>query len=292
VKAAVIGANGQLGSDVVLALDAAGWQTVPLTHQDCEISDLHSVEAVLKAIRPEFVVNTAAMHNVEKCESDPERAYLTNAIGARNLAVVTGEVGAALLHVSTDYVFDGKKTTPYIEGDEPLPLNVYGNSKLAGECYVRTINPRHFVLRTSALYGRKPCRAKGGLNFVDLMLRLAREKGRMRVVDSEYVSPTATDDVAEQIALLSKTEAYGLYHGTAEGSCSWYEFAREILSLTRTEAKLSVASPDEFPAKVARPSRSVLENAALKRERLNCFGEWQGGLRRYLKQVGSALALA
>jgi len=292
MKTAVVGANGQLGSDVVLALNEAGCETIALTHQDVELSDLQSVATAIRAIRPNLVVNTAAMHNVEKCESDPERAYLVNAIGARNLAIVTRDEGAALLHISTDYVFDGKKAAPYIESDEPLPLNVYGNSKLAGECYVRTINPRHFVLRTSALYGTSPCRAKRGLNFVDLMLKLAREKHEMRVVDSERVSPTATEELATQIAALSKTEAYGLYHATAEGSCSWYEFAREILVLAGVEAGLSVASPHEFPAKVARPRCSVLENATLKRKGLNCFGPWQSGLRRYLKQVGSLVAAA
>ena len=287
MKTAVVGANGQLGSDVVLALNKADCETIALTHQDIELSDVQSVATAIRTIRPDLVVNTAAMHNVEKCESDPERAYLVNAIGARNLAIVTRDEGAALLHISTDYVFDGTKKTPYVEGDDPLPLNVYGNTKLAGECYVRTINPKHFVLRTSALYGAKPCRAKGGLNFVDMMLKLAGEKREVRVVDSERVTPTATEELATQIAALSKTDAYGLYHATAEGSCSWYEFAGEIFVVAGVEAKLSVASPNEFPAKVARPRCSVLENAALKRKGLNCFSPWQSGLRRYLKQVGS-----
>ncbi len=292
MKAAVIGANGQLGSDVVLALNADAWETISLTHEDIELGDRGSVASVMKAIEPDVVVNTAAMHNVEKCESDPAQAYLVNAIGSRNLAMVTRDQGAALLHVSTDYVFDGTKATPYVEGDEPVPLNVYGNSKLAGECYVRTINPKHFVLRTSALYGVRACRAKGGLNFVELMLKLAREKGQMRVVDCERVSPTATQELATQIAALSRSNAYGLYHCTAEGSCSWHEFAREILSVAGVEAKLSVASPDEFPAKVPRPRCSVLENAALKREGLNCFRPWQVGLRRYLERVGKAVVAA
>lgn len=292
MKAAVVGANGQLGSDVVLALNGAGWETTALTHREIELSDSQSVASVIRAIHPAFVVNTAAMHSVEQCESDPNAAYRVNAVGVRNLAIATRDEGAALLHISTDYVFDGKKTTAYIEGDEPLPLNVYGNSKLAGECHIRTINPKHFVLRTSALYGSQPCRAKGGLNFVELMLKLAREKGQMRVVDSERVSPTATEELAAQIAALSKTDAYGLYHATSEGSCSWYEFAREILSVAGVAAKLSVASPDEFPAKVPRPRCSVLENAALKRAGLNCFGPWQSGLRRYLRQAGSSTAAA
>lgn len=292
MKAAVVGANGQLGSDVVLALDGAGYETIPLTHEQIELSDIQSVADVLQSIQPAIVVNTAAMHHVEKCESDPGRAHLVNAIGVRNLAMVTRDLGTALVHISTDYVFDGTKQTPYIEGDEACPLNVYGNSKLSGECYARTINPRHFVLRTSALYGRQPCRAKGGLNFVELMLKLAREKGEMSVVDSERVSPTATAELAQEIAVLSKTDAYGLYHATAEGSCSWYEFAREILSTTGVAANLKVASAGQFPAKVPRPQYSVLENAGLKGASLNRFTPWQSGLRRYLQHAGYALAAA
>jgi dTDP-4-dehydrorhamnose reductase len=185
-------------------------------------------------------------------------------------------------------VFDGKKDEPYVENDIPLPLNVYGNSKLAGEYFVQTLNPKHFVLRTSALYGKHPCRAKGGQNFVDLMLRLGRERGRVRVVDSEFVSPTPTADVARQIAALAHCDGYGLYHATAEGSCSWYEFAREIFSVAEIEVKLEAASPSEFPAKVPRPRYSVLENRGLKGLRLNQFEPWQVGLRRYVSQIQTA----
>jgi len=234
------------------------------------------------------VINTAAMHHVENCEQEPSKAYAVNAVGARNLATVTRDLGAVLIHVSTDYVFDGKKDEPYVENDIPLPLNVYGNSKLAGEYFVRTLNPKHFVLRTSALYGKHPCRAKGGKNFVDLMLRLARERGRVRVVDSEFVSPTPTADVARQIAALTHCDAYGLYHATAEGSCSWYEFAREIFSAAEIDVKLEVASPAEFPAKVPRPRYSVLENRGLKTMRLNQFEPWQVGLRKYVSQIQTA----
>jgi dTDP-4-dehydrorhamnose reductase len=291
VKAVVVGGNGQLGSDVVLCLIAAGYEVNSLTHAEIELSDFESV-GILERIQPDLVVNTAAMHHVEKCELDPERAHGVNAIGARNLAMVTRKIDAALVHVSTDYVFDGSKTTPYVEDDPTLPLNVYGNTKLAGEYFVRVINPRHFVLRTSALYGVRPCRAKGGLNFVDLMLKLAREKGQMRVVHSERVSPTRSEELAAQIVALSQTNAYGLYHATAEGSCSWYEFAREILSLAGIEAKLSIAEPGEFPAKVPRPHYSVLENAALKRAGLNRFTPWQQGLRHYLERVAAPAAVA
>jgi dTDP-4-dehydrorhamnose reductase len=285
MKVAVIGASGQLGHDVVRAFVAAGHEVSALTHDDLELSDQRTIENALKRSKAGLVVNTAAMHHVEKCELEPEQAFLVNAIGVRNLAIVTRDLDMVLVHISTDYVFDGKKGNPYIETDAPLPLSIYGNSKLAGEHFVRTINPRHFVLRTSALYGSSPCRAKGGLNFVDLMLKLAREKGQMRVVDSERVSPTSTAELGAEIVALSGCEVYGLYHATAEGDCSWYEFAREILSMSGVQAKLSVASPDEFPAKVPRPAYSVLENAGLKRIGLNRFQPWQHGLQHYLNQA-------
>jgi len=187
-----------------------------------------------------------------------------------------------LMHVSTDYVYDGRKQSPYVEEDSPLPLNVYGNSKLAGEYFVRTICERHFVLRTSALYGESPCRAKGGRNFIQLMLKLAKERDELRVVDSEVVSPTSTAELAQQIVALGRSDCYGLYHATAEGSCSWFEFAQTIFSLTDTSVNLKIAGPDEFPAKVPRPKYSVLENQALKNRGLNRFGHWRNGLRAYL----------
>jgi dTDP-4-dehydrorhamnose reductase len=224
------------------------------------------------------------MHQVETCEGQPDRAYAVNASGAYNLAVVTRDLGAVLVYVSTDYVFDGRKGVPYVESDAARPLNVYGQTKLEGEGFVRSINPKHFVLRTAALYGEHPCRAKGGQNFVDLMLRLARERGRVRVVDHEFTSPTATADLARQIMALSRSDAYGLYHATAEGSCSWYEFARETFSMAGVQAELEVAAPTEFPAKVPRPSYSVLENRGLKDRNLNLFGPWQVGLHEYLQR--------
>ncbi len=279
---AVIGANGQLGSDVVKAFAEHRDDVRSLTHAEIEISDLEAVRVCLGRFSPQVVVNTAAMHHVENCERDPEGAYAVNAIGARNLAIVTRDLGATLIHLSTDYVFDGKKNTPYVEEDGPLPLNVYGNSKLAGECYARTLNPKHFVLRTSALYGKNPCRAKGGRNFVDLMLELARTRGRVRVVNDEFVSPTPTAELARQIVSLSRCDDYGLYHATAEGSCSWYEFAREIFSLAEVDVKLEMAAPGEFPAKTPRPPYSVLENGGLKRLGLNRFSSWQTGLQQYL----------
>jgi dTDP-4-dehydrorhamnose reductase len=282
MKIAVVGADGQLGVDVVSAFSRNGDEVSSLTHADIELSDIDSVSKRLKDLCPNIVVNTAAMHHVENCEREPPKAFAVNGLGARNLALVARELDATLFHVSTDYVFDGAKQSPYEETDAPRPLNVYGNTKLSGEHFVRGACERHFVLRTSAIYGKSPCRAKGGLNFVELMLKLARERGKVRVVDSEFVTPTRTTEIARQIVALSRSDSYGLYHATAEGCCSWHAFAAEIFKLTNTKVTLEIAGPNEFPAKVPRPMYSVLENRALKSRGLNVFQPWQDGLREYL----------
>jgi dTDP-4-dehydrorhamnose reductase len=282
MKVAVLGGNGQLGTDLVRAFAENGDEAPSLSHADMEIADLASVKNALEKLQPQVIVNTTAMHHVENCELEPEKAYAVNALGARNVAGVARDLGAVLIHISTDYVFDGGKRSPYEETDCPRPLNVYGNTKLAGEYFVRGVLDRHFVVRTSGLYGKAPCRAKGGRNFVDLMLKLAKDRGEVKVVDSEWVTPTSTRELARQVVVLSRSDAYGLYHATAEGACSWYEFAHEIFAITNTPVSLKVAGENEFPAKVPRPKYSVLENRALKLRGLNTFRSWQDGLRDYL----------
>jgi dTDP-4-dehydrorhamnose reductase len=282
MKIAVIGSNGQLGMDIVSAFSANGDEVHALTHADIELSNVDSVATSIKASRPHLIVNTAAMHHVENCEKEPEKAFAVNGIGARNLALVARDIPATLIHLSTDYVFDGKKASPYVESDQATPLNAYGNTKLSGELFIRALADKYFVVRVSAIYGKNPCRAKGGLNFIELMLKLARERGTVRVVDSEFVSPTPTKEIARQLVVLSRSELYGLYHATAEGSCSWHAFAREIFSFTGTKVNLEVAGANEFPAKVQRPNYSVLENQALKNHGMNVFRPWQDGLRDYL----------
>jgi|SRR5208283_386625 len=287
-KVVVIGANGQLGTDVVAAFTTAGDEVCGLCHSHIEIAEFNSVRNVLAGIRPEIIINTAAMHDVESCETHPEQAYAVNGAGAKHLALIAQEMGAVIMHVSTDYVFDGAKAAPYEEDDPPRPLNVYGNTKLSGEQFIQSIADRHFVLRTSAVYGRSPCRAKGGRNFVELMLKLAADGREIRVVASEHVTPTSTRELARQIVLLSRSDAYGLYHATPEGSCSWHAFAREIFNITNTKVNLQVAGPHEFPAKVPRPEYSVLENRALKACGLSAFQPWQAGLRLYLRDRTAA----
>ena len=206
MKVAVLGANGQLGYDVASAFAAEGNTVAALTHEQVEVASSESVQAALEGVRPELVINTAAFHHVEKCEADPARAFAVNGAGARNVAQITASLHMPLIHISTDYVFDGAKGAPYVEDDQPRPLNVYGNTKLSGEHFVSSINPRHFVVRVSAIYGANPCRAKGGLNFVELMLKLSRERDELRVVDDEFVTPTPTIQIARQLMELSRTQ--------------------------------------------------------------------------------------
>jgi len=283
MKIVVIGADGQLGSDIIDACRAGSHELVPLTIRQLDIAGDGEAQRVLAGIQADVIVNTAAMHHVEKCEADPLKAFTVNALGARNLALAANAGKARLIHISTDYVFSGGKMAPYLETDCPLPLNAYGNSKLAGELFVRSLAERHYVIRVSGLYGKSPCLEKGGLNFVDLMLKLARERKEVRVVDDEVLTPTATREVARQILEMLQGHAEdGLYHATAEGSCSWFEFAREIFRLSRSSVTLNRAAPGEFPAKVPRPKYSVLENASLKRQGLNVMPPWQEALASYL----------
>ena len=284
MKVAIIGANGQLGSDLVACCAKEAIPVVALTHAEVEIAAMESVRHALAEANADVIINTAAMHNVESCEREPLQAYQINALGARNLAMIATERNAKLCHVSTDYVFNGKKSFPYTENDAAIPLNVYGNTKLAGEGFVLAQEGKSFVVRTSALYGKSRCRAKAGNNFVELMLKLGAERDEVRVVDDEFVSPTPTEDLARQILALIKTETYGLFHATTEDSCSWYQFAQAIFELSEARARLKVAGSNEFPAKVPRPKYSVLENQGLKRHGLNRMPDWLVGLKRYLEQ--------
>jgi dTDP-4-dehydrorhamnose reductase len=223
------------------------------------------------------------MHNVEACEADPQRSFLVNGIGGKNLAQISNEVGYTLVHISTDYVFDGFTQVPYVEEDCPNPLNVYGNTKLSGEYFIKSIAEKYFILRLSGLYGINPCRAKGGLNFVSLMLKLSRERDEVRVVDDEILTPTYTGDIASQILHFVGRTDYGLYHVTSQGSCSWYEFASKIFELTNSSVCLSIADPGEFPVKVPRPKYSVLENKALQKAGIDIMPHWSTSLKLYLE---------
>ena len=286
MKVAVIGANGQLGSDLCRVLPAQGIEIAPLTHGDLDVSDAAQADRVLESIRPDVVISTAAFHKVEECEKQPAQSFAVNAIGPRNLALTCHRLDALLVHFSTDYVFDGTQQRPYSETDLPGPLNVYAVSKLAGECMVPFNCRRYFVIRTCGLYGIAGSAGKGG-NFVETMLKKAAERAPIRVVNDQVLTPTFTGDLAEVVSQIIRPEvcgragAYGLYHVTAEGQCSWYEFARKIFELEKLAVDLGPIGTAEFYSPVQRPAYSVLSKQKLNRLGL-AMPRWEEGLARYL----------
>jgi len=291
MKVVLIGANGQLGSDLAKLLQPAH-DLVPLTHADVEVTDPASVGRMMQKHKPDLVLNMAAFHKVDACEEEIEKSFAVNAYGVRNLALACRAVDAALVHMSTDYVFGGDRTrcTPYIETDAPAPINVYGVSKLAGEHLLRYLLDRHFIFRVTGLYGVAGSSGKGG-NFVELMLRLAREGKDIRVVDDQRMTPTYTVDLAKQIAAVAETEHYGLYHATGQGDCTWYEFAAEIFCQSGLEPNLSRARTGDFGEKATRPAYSVLENKKLREIGMDMMRPWKESLTDYLEERQAARKL-
>jgi dTDP-4-dehydrorhamnose reductase len=281
MKTAIIGANGQLGS-AISDYFSQNHVVIKLTHEDIEISDIDNVRDVLKSSKVELVINTAAYHNVPKCEENPTVAYSVNAVGSLNLARITHELDIPLLHYSTDYVFDGSKLSPYHEDDETHPLNVYAESKLSGENLIRNYCQRYFIIRVSGLYGRTVCRAKGS-NFITTMMKAAREKPEVKVVTDEILTPTPVTEIAMNSFYLAETDAYGLYHMTSQGECSWYEFAEVIFDEFGLSTPLKEALTDDFPQTVNRPTYSVLENRNLKSIARDKMSPWKTSLQTYLR---------
>lgn len=280
MKVAIFGVAGQLGADVASAL--SGHPLVPIDHAGADIRDPEAVAAAVGRAGASWVVNCAAMTHVDGCEADPLAAFDANARGARNVSQAATAAGARLLHISTDYVFDGEKDEPYREDDPPRPLNIYGMSKLAGEWAVRAEDARHVIVRTSGLYGIHACRGKG-TNFVETVLARAAAGGLLRVVSDEVLTPTLAGDLAAQVRELIERDApAGIYHATNAGACSWYDFAREVVRLAGLDVGVEPIKAAEWKSAVRRPRYSVLENRSLASLRMDVMPEWRDALARYM----------
>ena len=281
-KIAVIGANGQLGSELVNQfLDK--YDVVRIMHQDLEISELDSVQSVLHNVKPDIIINTAAYHHVPKCEENPDIAFNVNSVGALNLAKTATDLDAILVQYSTDYVFDGLKKAPYLESDQPNPLNFYALTKQGGEILVKNNCLRHFIIRISGIYGSVVCRAKGG-NFITTMIKAARERDVVKVVRDEILTPTPVNQIAGNTSALLDSTAYGLYHMTCESECSWYDFAQIIFAELKLTTPLEPCTVADFPSPVLRPTYSVLENQNLKKVNLNRMDHWKDALVQFLNK--------
>jgi dTDP-4-dehydrorhamnose reductase len=282
MKIAVIGSTGQLGTDLVKTLSTTH-EVISLTHSDLEVSDYDSL-AVLKNPRPDVVINTAAFHKTDQCEEEPQKTFSVNALGARNIALITAEIGATVVYISTDYVFDGSKKEPYTEEDVPSPINTYGISKLAAEHFTRQ-NPKHYIVRIASVFGKAGASGKGG-NFVETMIKKAKNNDPIMVVDDMFMSPTYTKDAASVLkGILELQLPYGVYHAANKGYCSWYQFAEEIFQITKLNADLKPTKTDPNYGKAKRPLFSALTSTKLSQYNLEPRS-WKEALRAYLTEKG------
>jgi dTDP-4-dehydrorhamnose reductase len=279
----IIGAAGQLGSDLVRGFDGAG-ALVPLTHRDIDILDAGRTEATLAALRPTHVINTAAWNLVDRAEDEPQAAFALNGDAVGTLAATCERVGAAFVHFSTDYVFDGGKRTPYAEDDAPNPLSAYGESKLAGERLASDRCGRTVLIRVAALFGIARSAGKGGTNFVETILRAAAAGRPLRVVADQTTAPSYTRHAAGAVWHIVRAARPGIYHVSGSGETSWYEFAREILRREGIAADVTAVTAQEFGARAKRPAYSVLGHRALRALGHAAPPPWMDGLTAYLAE--------
>lgn len=274
MKILVVGEKGQLGREIQKQLQSKH-ELFLFDLPEVDIVNYEQVRKIITEIAPAVVINAAAYTNVEKAEDNEELAFLINGTGAHYLALVSKEINAKFIHISTDYVFDGESKQPYWEMDTPAPLSVYGKSKLLGEKLVQEVGGKYFILRTSWLYG-------DGHNFVRTMLQLAKEGKEIRVVDDQYGTPTYTKDLCWVIEELMATDCYGIYHASNEGACSWYELARKIFELANIRGNLQAVSTEEYITKAKRPKYGVLENQLLKLQGITRMRSWDVALADYV----------
>ncbi len=283
MKVAVIGAKGQLGTDLVEVLRRE-FTVFPLTHEDVDVTIPESLD-VLMEINPDVIINTAAYVKVDDAEVHAERAFSVNAIGALNVARISEEIGAINVYISTDYVFDGEKGKPYDEVDKPNPINVYGVSKYAGEIFTRNYSRRHYVIRVASLYGKAGASGKGG-NFVNWVVEMAKRGERLKIVDDQFMSPTYTKDVALAISdFLKLCPDSGVYHMVNDGYCSWFDFTRSIFEILGWEVDIQPIKSVELKRLAKRPAFSALSNSKIERLGIR-MRHWKEALKDYLAEKG------
>lgn len=288
MKILISGAAGQLGTELrrvlehgkselgILPIELLGAEVCDYDVDTLDITKQASCRRVLQTEKPDVVINCSAYTNVDKCEVERDAAFAVNALGPRNLAICCEEIGAKLIHISTDYVFAGTEQEPRSEYDLPDPISMYGKTKLLGEAYVREFCSRYFILRTAWLYGY------AGNNFVKTMLRVGKANGALTVVNDQLGNPTNAADLAHHILKLAATTEYGVYHCTGEGTCSWYDFAAEIIRLAGIDAKVTPCTSAEYatahPDAASRPAFSALDNKMLRCSVGNEMRDWKEAL--------------
>ena len=275
MKVALTGAGGMLGHAVRNVF--SDLDLIPFSRAELDITSLDDAVTKIRDARPDFLIHAAAFTNVDACETQPETAYLVNGIGTRNIAIACEEIHCPVIHISSDYVFDGTKTSPYDEWDIPRPVSRYGISKLMAEQFVSSLTNRFYIVRTSWLYG------SNGKNFVDTIIRLLAEKDTLRVVNDQFGSPTYTDDLARLLRELMG-RGYGIYHATNSGVCTWYEFAVEIAERQGIRKQIIPVTSEEFDRPAKRPANSALNDTMLRLEGIPPLRHWEDALDDYLSR--------
>jgi len=274
MKIAITGGTGMLGQALIRAF--SNHRVYSFSSQDLDVTSLEAVRGQARQLKPDWILHAAAFTAVDQCETEVEKAYQVNALGARNVALAAEESGSRLLYYSSDFVFDGTKKNPYREWDQPNALSHYGKSKLAGEMFVRSLCPQHLVVRTSWLFG------PGGAHFILKILGKAECQKELEVVSDQFGSPTFTVDLAYMTLCLVEGGKHGIYHVTNSGSCSWFDLACEAVSLAGLEAEVKPVSSAEFPSPARRPAYSVLENYMLVLEGTPLLRSWRGAVEAFL----------
>lgn len=289
-KYLVIGARGQLGFDMMRTSPDDG-EIMGLGRTDVDVRDYPRVARLIESIRPSHVIDLTALTRTEACEDEIQESFEVNCFSKANLARVAGAIDTVMVLISTDYVFSGRQRSPRVETDATDPISIYGISKRAGESAVEANAPKHFIVRSSGLFGMAGSSGKGG-NFVETMIDRARQGKPLRVVDDQVLSPTHTRELAGKIWEILATDRYGTYHCTSTGQCSWYQFAQEIFRQMDLHPDLSPQTTSEYGAKIQRPAYSVLDNAQLRLAGLKDLQPWQKGLNDYLVEKHGARPLA
>lgn len=291
MKILITGAKGQLGSQIIniikkgsseigeISSDVKNADIIGIDVEELDITDITATKAYIKEVKPDVVINPAAYTNVDGCETNEDLAFKVNSLGARNLAIACEEIGAKLIHISTDYVFNGVGIKPFKEYDKVGPQSVYGTTKLMGEEFVKQFCSKYFIVRTAWLYGYN------GNNFVYTIMKAAKERGALQVVDDQRGNPTNAEDLAHHILKLATTEEYGVYHCTGEGECSWYDFASKIVELAGIDASVSPCTSEEYKRPAKRPAYSSLDNMMLRCTVGNEMRQWEDALEVFINNV-------
>lgn len=273
----VAGGNGQLGQS--LQFVSKKFPEISFyfySSNELNITDIEEIKKKFQQIKPDFCINAAAYTAVDKAESEIDKAHLINVLGSKNIAQICDDFNTTLIHISTDFVFDGKKQSPYLETDLTHPENVYGKTKLEGEVEISKVLKEHFIIRTSWLY------SQFGNNFMKTMLRLAREKDSLSIVNDQIGTPTNAVDLAEVLIkiILSQSNHYGIYHYSNEGNTSWYDFAKKIFEINSVSIKVNPIPTVDFPTPAKRPKYSVLDKSKIKSEFKIDIKNWADSIKK------------